>query len=173
MNLGPLQTKLQGLPPNPQANGLGYNPRCLRRDISPQAANHTTDEKVVSLITQYTDILSFQDQMQNYAPGTMGVHNGGHYTIGGDAGADFYNSPSEPAFWFHHGMVDRVWTTWQNLDLESRQNAIAGTVTFLNNPPSRNATLNDTLSLGYVGVPDVRVADAMSTLAGPFCYVYA
>jgi tyrosinase len=39
----------------------------------------------------------------------MGVHTGGHYTIGGDAGSDFYNSPADPAFFPHHGMIDRVW----------------------------------------------------------------
>lgn len=53
----------------------------------------------------------------NFLPGSRGVHSGGHYTIGGDAGSDFYNSPADPAFYFHHRTIDRVWT-WQNLDLE-------------------------------------------------------
>ena len=70
-------------------------------------------------------------------------------------------------------MIDRVWWTWQNLDLKNRQNSIAGTLTFLNNPPSRNATLDDVLSLGYVGSANITIKDAVSTLAGPFCYVYA
>jgi len=25
-----------------------------------------------------------------------GVHTAGHYTIGGDAGSDFFNSPADP-----------------------------------------------------------------------------
>jgi tyrosinase len=70
-------------------------------------------------------------------------------------------------------MIDRVWWTWQNLALESRQNSIAGTITFLNNPPSRNATLEDVLSVGYVGLSNITIKDAVSTIAGPFCYVYA
>ncbi|KAL1792690.1 hypothetical protein ACET3X_009197 [Alternaria dauci] len=43
---------------------------------------------VVDLITNYPDILSFQNKMQNFTMGVMGVHNGGHYTIGGDSGMD-------------------------------------------------------------------------------------
>lgn len=173
INLGPFRTKVQGVPPNPQADGLGYNPRCLSRDLSPQAANDTRDESVVSLITGSADILSFQQQMQGFSPGYMGVHSGGHYTIGGDAGSDFFNSPSDPAFWFHHGMIDRVWWTWQNLDFKNRDKVIAGTITFLNDPPSRNATLDDVMNLGYVDVPNITVSDATNTLAGPFCYIYA
>ncbi|KAI4949001.1 hypothetical protein J4E91_005463 [Alternaria rosae] len=173
INLGPIQTTVKDAPPNPQADGLGYNPRCLSRDINTQASNETRDEMVVDLIKNYPDILSFQNKMQNFTLGVMGVHNGGHYTIGGDSGMDMFNSPADPAFYFHHGMIDRVWWTWQNLDLESRQNSIAGTMTFLNNPPSRNATLDDVLSVGYVGQPNITIKDAMSTIAGPFCYVYA
>jgi tyrosinase len=60
----------------------------------------------------------------------MGVHHGGHYTVGGDAGSDFLNSPPDPTFWFHHGVIDRVWWIWQNQDLETRGRAVVGTVTF-------------------------------------------
>ena len=102
----------------------------------------------------------------------MSVHSGGHYTVGGDAGTDFYNSPADPYFFLHHTMVDRVWWIWQNQDLEKRTNVIAGTLTFLNRPPSRNATLQDPMTLTHVGVPNITVADAVSTLGGPFCYIY-
>ncbi|KAF9698144.1 hypothetical protein EKO04_003883 [Ascochyta lentis] len=173
VNMGPLQNHLAGVKPNPQANGLGYNPRCLSRDISKQAASETTDEKVAFLIKNSTDIKSFQDLLQNFVPGSVGIHSGGHYTIGGDAGSDLYNSPADPAFFLHHGMVDRVWWIWQNLDLEKRTHVIAGTLTFLNQPPSRDATLQDELYLGHVGFPNITVDDATSTLSGPFCYIYA
>lgn len=127
--MGPLQTMLKvpgGIPPNSQANGLGYNPRCLSRDINLQAANSTSDFEVSSLI-QIKDIARFQTVYQGeFAKNFMGVHTvglpsntchawiltyiqGGHYTIGGDAGSDFYNSPADPAFFPHHGMIDRVW----------------------------------------------------------------
>jgi tyrosinase len=173
--MGPLQSMLKvpgGLKPNPQADGLGYNPRCLSRDISLQASNETRDEMVSALIKDYPSIERFQRVFQGeFSAGKMGVHTGGHYTIGGDAGSDFYNSPADPAFFPHHGMIDRVWWTWQNQDLENRQNALAGG-TFISGP-SANATLNDTLTMGsYVGAKNITIKDAMSTLAGPFCYIY-
>lgn len=133
----------------------------------------TTETNVVSLIVNSPNISSFQDTMQYVVPGDLAVQGGGHYGIGSDANGDLYNSPSDPAFFAHHTMVDLTWWTWQALELETRQNAIAGTVTFMNNPPSRNTTLNDTISLGYAGVPDISILEGMDTLAGPFCYVYA
>ena len=104
LNMGPFDspTLLAGVKPNPQADGLGYNPRCMRRDISAQSASETADEKVAFLIKNSTDIRSFQNLMQNFNPGSTGVHSGGHYTMGGDAGSDFYNSPADPAFFLHH-----------------------------------------------------------------------
>ena len=173
--MGPLQSMLKipgGLKPNPQADGLGYNPRCLRRDISLQASHETRDGVVSALIKNNPDIAEFQRIYQGeFAEGRMGVHTGGHYTIGGDAGSDFYNSPADPAFFPHHGMIDRVWWTWQNLDLKNRQNAVAGTTAL--GGGGANTTLEDFLTMGkYVGVPDLKIKDAMSTMAGPFCYIY-
>jgi tyrosinase len=55
--------------------------------------------------------------------------------------------------------------------LKNRQNAIAGTITLDNNPPSRDGTLEDYIYLG-VNAPGIQIADAMNTLAGPFCYIY-
>lgn len=73
-----LQLPGGGLPKNPQPNGLGYNPRCLSRDISLQAANATTDAEVVRLLKNYTDIATFQREYQGaFAEGRMGVHTGG------------------------------------------------------------------------------------------------
>jgi tyrosinase len=173
INLGPVQTIWKNIPPNPQSDGLGYNPRCLSRELNPQASMNTTEDDVVSLILKSADIASFQDTMQYVVPGDLGIHGGGHYTIGGDANGDLFNSASDPAFFAHHSMIDLVWWTWQSLGLEMRQNAVAGTVTFMNNPPSRNTTLDDTLELGYTGAPNITIASAMNTLAGPFCYIYA
>lgn len=51
-----------------------------------------------------------------------------------------------------------------------------GTITFFDRPPSRNGTLEDVLSLGSIlegQFPNITNGDVMSTLGGPFCYVYA
>ncbi|RAR08504.1 Di-copper centre-containing protein [Stemphylium lycopersici] len=116
-----------------------------------------------------------EDGLGNFPTGYLGVHSAGHYTVGGDAGSDFFNSPSDPAFYFHHAMIDRTWWIWQNQQVEKRRNAIAGTITFLNSPPSRNGTLNDTLTLGPMfqdTFKNITMTNAMSSLGGPFCYIY-
>ena len=64
------------------------------------------------------------------APG--GVHGGGHLTIGGDPGADFYASPGDPAFYLHHAQIDRVWTIWQALNAGNRTSQVYGTGTAFN-----------------------------------------
>ncbi|KAL6704696.1 hypothetical protein ACN47E_007978 [Coniothyrium glycines] len=173
VNLGPVSPVLSDVRPNPSVSGLAYNPRCLRRDINAAAAAWTNDASTASLITHSADFLSFSTTMQGDFPaGFLGVHTGGHFTIGGDPGGDLFASPGDPAFFLHHAMIDRVYWTWQNHDLPARQYALAGTLTINNLPPSRNASLEDTLDLGFVGVPVVSIREASHTLAGPFCYVY-
>lgn len=162
--------------PNPQADGLGYNPRCLRRDLSVQCAQATNDANITTLITEKKDIASFQDWMQGpftYGLSDYGVHAGGHYIISGDPGGDFFTSPGDPWFFLHHAQIDRVYWIWQNQDLPNRLRTISGTITMLNTPPSRNATLDDMMDLGVNdGFRGIKIRDAMSTMAGPFCYVY-
>ena len=97
--------------------------------------------------------------------------------MGGDPGRDFFVSPGDPAFYLHHSMIDLVWSAWQALDYEARtygDNAISGTGTFLNNPPSPNTTFETPITLGYAGSGlNVSMRDVMSTVEGPFCYTYA
>lgn len=82
-------------------------------------------------------------------------------------------SPGDPAFYAHHSQIDRVWTIWQWLDIEKRQNQVAGTGTFLNSPPSPDTTLDTVVDLGYAAGTPTKMADLMSTVNGPFCYLYA
>ncbi|KFY75915.1 hypothetical protein V499_04191 [Pseudogymnoascus sp. VKM F-103] len=127
VSLGPVAGTLDGVTPNPTPDGYSYNPRCLRRDISENAAVSTRTNATVSLLTTRDNISDFQDYMQGvFAEGILGVHAGGHFTVGGDPGGDFFASAGDPAFWLHHASVDRIWWIWQNQDLATRQNAIAG-----------------------------------------------
>jgi tyrosinase len=102
VRLGPASPVLSYIPPNPQANGLGYNPRCIIRDISSYiSSDWTNDSDIYNLITQYTDIGSFQSRLQgDFAQKYFGIHSGGHYTIRGDPGGDFFASPGDPYFFF-------------------------------------------------------------------------
>lgn len=79
VNLGPIA--LPNITVGPDG-GLGYNPRCLKRDVGPAVATKYTNYTAVleTLVTK--DIASFQWQLQG-TPGqnTIGPHGGGHYTI--------------------------------------------------------------------------------------------
>lgn len=174
VNLGPVSPTLQ-VPGIVAQNGSGfdYNPRCLRRDISVDASmGWTKDSDVAGLIKNYTTIDSFQTTMQgNFPAGYLGVHTAGHFTIGGDPGGDLFVSPGDPAFFVHHAMIDRVFWIWQNLDPANRRDKVSGTITMMNTPPSRNATLDDIVDLDLLAEP-YRLGDLLDTTAGPFCYVY-
>lgn len=86
VNLGPVAPTLDGVQPN--GDGSGYNPRCLKRDVSAFAAegwSKTSD--TAWLISENDDIYWFQTMMQGqFELGFLGVHTAGHFTIGGDPG---------------------------------------------------------------------------------------
>jgi len=75
-------------------NILRYEPRCFRRDISPEvSAKFATDEESYDLLINpayQTSIGTFQDRLEGLplSLGYMGLHGAGHYTIGGDPGGD-------------------------------------------------------------------------------------
>lgn len=88
MNLGPVWSSLKVPGVEPQnGSGLNYNPRCLRRDINVAAAEWTRTKIVMDLFSE-PDIWGFETLMQGMVatPGYLGVHSGGHFTVGGDPG---------------------------------------------------------------------------------------
>ncbi|KAJ4290193.1 hypothetical protein N0V90_010408 [Kalmusia sp. IMI 367209] len=93
-----------------------------------------------------------------------GVHGYGHNGIGGTM-RDFYTSPSDPVFWLHHGMVDRHFRIWQNLD-GNRVNYIDGT-----GPDGNTLTMDTDIYLNGLK-PNLKVRDIMNTLGGFLCYRY-
>ncbi|KAF2748439.1 Di-copper centre-containing protein [Sporormia fimetaria CBS 119925] len=169
VNLGPVIS-----PGNPGPFGLGYNPRCIKRDISQFAANGwSKDEDVADLIKTHKNFYWFSTLMQgDFMKGYLGVHTAGHFTVGGDPGGDLFASPGDPFFFLHHAMIDRVWWIWQNQDIKNRVYQVQGTLTVNNEPPSRNTTLDDTIDLTYVGAPVTTIRDVSHTLGGPLCYIY-
>ncbi|RMZ75161.1 hypothetical protein DV737_g5425, partial [Chaetothyriales sp. CBS 132003] len=175
VNLGPVSPTLDiaGIIDYNSTDPLGYNPRCLRRDISTWvSSNWTKDADVYDLVTNYTDILSFQDRMQgNFTAGFYGVHTGGHFTTGGDPGGDLYASPGEPAFFLHHAQIDRTWWIWQSLDLANRKTAFAGGTSILDPTGSTPGKLTDPIIMGSLS-EQVENQDVMSTTGGPLCYIY-
>jgi len=71
---------------------MGYNPRCIKRDLTSYLTSRSaTPDKIATLITNHTDIASFQNDMQAYG----NLHPIGHFTVSGDPGSDMYVSPGE------------------------------------------------------------------------------
>ncbi|KAH8728712.1 hypothetical protein GQ44DRAFT_675214 [Phaeosphaeriaceae sp. PMI808] len=181
VNLGPVFTDHGCTPPNPISDftnpnvGLGFNPRCLKRDISSWTSRQWTNDEMVTRLLDSPDIKTFWSDMQGgvpaFANNFMGVHTAGHFTTGGDPGSDFFASPGDPWFYFHHAQIDRVWWTWQNLDPSKRTNAIYGTI-FIANATAPESKLSDIMTLGYAYPGNITIGDAMSTMGGPFCYTY-
>lgn len=113
VNLGPVTLDLPGgkVDAPPTGNPLDWNPRCLKRDLVDDVNRRFANaSSMLRLISQSKNIAEFQLTMQG-APGTgdIGVHGGGHYSLGGDPGRDVFVSPGDPAFWTHHGGIDRAW----------------------------------------------------------------
>lgn len=152
-------------------NAFDYVPGCLTRDLNTWVTNNFLEQSNIDYLLNISDIANFQNNMStSISLDFDGVHGAGHYAVG-RVMLDFFASPGDPVFFLHHGMIDRVWTQWQEVDLANRQYAISGTRTISNIPPSANATLDDVLSWDILG-PEMTMRDLMSTSAGPFCYRY-
>ncbi|KAK8232167.1 hypothetical protein HDK90DRAFT_300325 [Phyllosticta capitalensis] len=183
VNLGPIALTVRSASDNGSSIGstdkkFEWNPRCFKRDLTDDSVKRFANETSVrTLISGSKDMNEFQTTMQG-GYGDLGVHGGGHYALGGDPGRDFFVSPGDPAFYLHHANIDRTWWIWQQQHPSSRcsgPTAISGTRTFLNEPPSPNATYEDPMNLGWAGSQhgEVRLLkDVMSTTEGGFCYVY-
>ena len=110
---------------SPNSTGYEYQPHCLQRDfLQPLSDNFLTKEKVDSLLSAPT-IAEFRKILDD------GTHFAGHSTVGGDM-SDIFTSPQDPAFYFHHAQIDRLWTIWQAADPASRTYAVSDTVTYAN-----------------------------------------
>ncbi|KAM0190625.1 hypothetical protein ACHAPA_009838 [Fusarium lateritium] len=171
-NLGPPSPGMDGM--KATTTPLEYNPRCLLRDLS-----HYAIDRWMTLPNLYNvtlgdasgSIKGMQDEFQGrFADEFLGLHAAGHFVMGGDS-SDLFSSPNDPVFFLHHSMVDRIYWIWQALHPKQAKD-IAGTITILNTPPSRDAVKSDPLNMG-VNAQQITIGDAIDTLSGsPFCYIY-
>lgn len=102
-----------------------YRPHCLTRDfLEPLAKQFLSNASVVDLLSQ-TTMADFRNTMDN------GIHFAGHSSVGGDM-SDIFSSPQDPAFFFHHAQMDRLWTIWQEQSACDRLYATSDTQTYYN-----------------------------------------
>lgn len=171
VNLGPFDFDLVfagGLP----SNWTSYTPHCLQRDLNNYVATLYGNQTAVDYLLAQPDIVSFQDTMSKLNPiaTDIGVHPGGHVSIGYGL-FDFFVSPGDPAFFLHHGMIDRVWTIWQAVDPESRLVALNGTTDIFDPPGAEEVTLGTVQSWGILGETR-QTKELMNVRAGVYCYTY-
>lgn len=159
-----------GLPPNI----FNYVPRCFARDISQYIATNFQTQANLDNLRNTSTIKDFQDALDNVsAVGFPGLHASGHFAVGA-VGGDIFSSPTEPTFFLHHAMIDKVWSQWQAVDSPARvygDNAIFGTVTSQNIPPSANATLDTVIDWGSFGSPR-SLRELMAVGRGNMCFQY-
>ena len=163
---------MPNVPKNPDRNGGGYNPRCMRRDVNAKVAMGATADRSYKLITESKDINTFYNTLLTPAPNrsdpyNWGVHTSGHYISGGDPGGDPMCSPGDPIFYFHHAMLDRLWWIWQMQDPDKRVNA---QVT-LGGAGGGNRKVDLKWLIADV-IPVIEAHDSLGGQKGAFCHVY-
>ena len=83
VSLGPKSAIVDGVPANPRADGLGSNPRCLRRDVNRNSALGATANYTLDTILKNPEINDFynrylgQPQLKNdlHPWGVSGLSN--------------------------------------------------------------------------------------------------
>lgn len=155
-----------GLPAN-WADDTG--PRCLLRDLNDYVITKFNNKHNVDILLALPDMASFSAYFDGSGP-VLGPHHAGHLA-GGPGLLDVFASPADPAFMLHHGMIDKVWSTWQDADPAARLYAYYGTSTIFN-APTTPLVYNDTLI--YFGVlgDALEVKETVDRMGGRYCYRY-
>ncbi|KAL4918430.1 hypothetical protein BDW62DRAFT_210495 [Aspergillus aurantiobrunneus] len=154
-------------------HAFDYNPRCLVRSLNDWVIQTYNNQTVVDTLLAAPDIVEFQNIMGGFPnpPIPLGPHHTGHRSLGPDL-LDFFASPQDPAFWQHHGMVDRMWTMWQDADNQLfRRFALNGSSTTWYKDDSPEVNLYTTVEFGILDYPRY-LYELMSPKAGPYCYTY-
>lgn len=171
-NLGPIAGGA-GCRQNPQADGLGYNPRCLERNFDPSSLSNLTHQSVFETILGFDNINDFTLRIDQW-PG--GIHPSPHSAVGG-AQHDIPGAPCDPWFFVHHAGLDLVWDMWVGLEDDERRNALPVPYQFNKERETRGwkdadfVTPDSYLEISPV-LPGVTVRDVMNISNGPLCYVY-
>lgn len=100
----------------------------------------------------------------------LGVHGGGHFSIGLGL-QDFFASPADQAFFLHHGMIDRVWTTWQAANPRARTYQLSGTSTIFNANSTPEVTLRTVQDWGVLAGERL-TGSLLKVGVNGFCYEY-
>jgi len=103
VNLGPVALGLPGGATEANGDGLSYNPRCLKRDLTDYVNKRFANaSSVVNLILKSKDITDFQMTMQGVpGSGDIGVHGGGEFITTNSNPLSIYTDIVQRSL--HHG----------------------------------------------------------------------
>lgn len=166
VNMGPFTEEelITGLP----EDWSDYTPRCLLRDLNDHVITTFNSKLNVDELLAQPTIGLFSNYMDGNGP-DLGPHHAGHLAAG-PALLDVFASPADPAFMLHHGMIDNVWSLWQEADPDRRY-TYYGTSTIFNQPDTP-LVYNDTeIFFGVLG-DTLAVKETVHTLGGRYCYRY-
>ncbi|KUJ14989.1 Di-copper centre-containing protein [Mollisia scopiformis] len=166
ISFGPFDFALAftGLP----SNWTTYTPHCLVRDLNNYVATRYGNQTAIDVVMNTTNVEDFQNTMSG-ADINLGPHGGGHFSIGYSL-LDFFASPADPAFFLHHGMIDRLWMMWQVVD-EKRVWELSGTSTIFNGNDTPEVTLETMQTWGVLG-KDRKTKELLRVGHEGFCYEY-
>lgn len=153
-------------------DALEASPHCVTRDLNNAISAPNHRPAVIDALISAPTIRDFQAIMDGTVRNTshLSPHGAGHWSLGISM-MDQFASPSDPAFFLHHGMIDNMWAQWQLQDRQKRTYAIDGTITTLNIPPSENATVDTVVKFGFLDRPR-RLVELMDTRSETYCYRY-
>ena len=178
-----LTVPLAFIPPSYLINGtlpataFALQPNCLTRDLNSFVASTYTSESNITTAVTAPDAAAFELALNGVlGGGSLGVHSGAHFQVGGAAGqmSSIHVSVQDPVWFAMHAFVDLVWDSWQKAHPGlGADEQVSGTETAGNVPPSDVVTGDSVLpDWGYLEEGEWRVRDLVSTTEGPFCYVY-
>ncbi|KAF2161906.1 hypothetical protein M409DRAFT_69436 [Zasmidium cellare ATCC 36951] len=119
------------------------------------------------------DANAFARLLELESPGT---HNAPHLFMGGTQ-IDVTFSSQDPWFFFHHAMVDFVWTVWQSVDFDARTTTLPEPSIFDEmrsqgwGLPTPRVSLDSQIYLSPV-FNNITVREAMWTTRNLYCYRY-
>lgn len=146
---------------------------CLTRDLNEFAAKTWNNYTDVQNAVASPDMPTFNVALNGVFGGTqLGIHSGAHFIVGPPA-SNIFVSAQDPIWYPLHTMLDRTYVSWQKRHPE-QADAMFGTMTAVNAPPSANVTLDSVLpGFGYFdGGKTWTVGELINITAGPFCYKY-
>lgn len=172
IHMGPFSRNIVSFTELP-APGFDYNPRCLNRSLNNFVSTNYNNETIVDRLLAATNMSDFQTVMDFWPArpdGVLGVHGGGHFSLGATL-QDLFTSPQDPAFMLHHGMIDRLWSIWQSQDERNRRFALNGTDAILNPPNSTQVTLGMMMEFGVLDRAR-SVGETMDPTCHGYCFSY-